>query len=217
MPPYQEHHRGFDEYGYLAFNTNYYWIPKGAQKEVFFIEYADKIRIFPKDKNNKKMPSLEYRLPERDIRNQPFKPDGINTNPYQPRNRKKPSHQEEKYLRDIGGICCNYLDFIKSKDCRICYKQQFIRELYLLAKKAAPTMFIAIIERALKYHVVTIEGLTRISAHLMKQNSCDLPEGSLNTDYSQREAYQEGRFSTETEIQDILKEQPDNEDSLNNG
>ncbi len=64
-----------------------------------------------------------------------FKPDGVNTNPYQPNNRKKPSREEEKRFRDIGSICCDYVDFIKSDGCNVAQKPRLIRELYKLSKK----------------------------------------------------------------------------------
>ncbi len=217
MAPYREHHRLLDQYGFIALNSNYYWVPKESRRAVFFIEYSDSIKIFPKDKDNKTMASLQYSLPERDIRNQAFAPKGVNTNPYQPRNRKKTYHEEEQHIRNIGIICCDYLDFIKSRKCDIFYKPKFIRELYLLLKKMTPPLFIAVIERAHKYHVMTIEGLKRISASFMKRNLYDLPENLLDNDYQQRDAYKEGRFSNEKEIQDFFDEDKQNEDESDEG
>lgn len=205
MAPYQDHHRLLDQYGYIAFKANYYWVPKESKRNAAFIEYSDTIKIFPKDNNNKPLPSLQYPLPEADIRNKTFKPDGVNTNPYQPNNRKKPSHEEERRIRDIGSICCDYVDFIKSKQCNIVQKPRFLRELYRLSKKMTPSLLLAAIERALKYHVTTIDGLLRISTQLMKKDLYDLPETYLEEDdYQQRDTYQQGRFSDETEIQYIF-------------
>ena len=215
MPPYQEHHRLLDQYGFIALNANYYWVPKESRREVFFIEYPDTIKIFPKDQSSKVLPSLQYSLPERDIRNQAFKPEGVNINPYQPRNRKKTYHEEEKHIRDLGSICCDYLDFIKSNKCNISYKPKFIRELYLLQNKMTPSLFISVIERALKYHVATIGGLKRISSSFMKRDLYDLPEKLLDNDYQQRDAYKDGQFSNENEIQDLFDEDQQEEDLSN--
>ncbi len=211
MAPYQDHHRLLDQYGYIAFKANYYWIPKKSRRDVAFIEYSDTIKIFPKDNNNKPLLSVQYQLPEADIRNKTFKPDGVNTNPYQPNNRKKPSHEEEKLFRDIGDICCDYVDFIKSGQCKIAQKPRFIRDLYRLSKKITSSLMLATVERALKYHVTTIDGLLRISAQLLKKNLYDLPGTYLDLeggsdDYQRRDTYQQGRFSRETEIQDIIEE-----------
>jgi len=211
MAPYQDHHRLFDQYGFIAFNANYYWVPKESKRNVAFIEYSDSIKIFPKNNDNKPLPSLEYPLPEADIRNKTFKPDNVNITPYQPNNRKKPSHEEERQIRGLGSIYCDYVDFIKSKQCNIIQKPRFIRELYWLTKKMTPSLLLATIERALKYHVTTIDGLLRISTQLMKKDIYDLDETSSGSDYEKRDTYQQGRFSDETDIENIFNE--DQEDS----
>ncbi len=213
MAPYQDHHRLLDQYGYIAFKANYYWVPKESRRDIFFIEYSDTIKIFPKDNNNKPLPSLQYRLPESDVRNKIINPEGINTNPYQPNNRKKLSHEEEKRFRDIGSICCDYVDYIKSRQCNIAQKPRFIRGLYMLSKKMTSSLLIATVERALKYHVTTIDGLLRISTHLLNKDLYGLPEIYLDDgDYQQRDTYQQGRFSHEAEIQDIIEEHQQKEE-----
>ena len=217
MAPYREHNRLLDQYGFIALNANYYWVPKESARNVFVIEYTDSIKIFPKDKSNKALPSMQYPLPECDIRNQAFKPKGVNTNPYQPNNLKKTYHEEEQYIRNLGNICCDYLDFIKSGKCNIFCKPKFIRELYLLQKKMALSLFIAVIERAIKYHVATIDGLKRISANFMKRDIYELPENLQDNDYQQRDTYKEGRFSNENEIQSLFNKGRQGEDSSDNG
>ncbi len=70
------------------------------------------------------------------------------------------------------------------------------------------------IERALKYHVTTIDGLLRISTQLMNNVHYSLPETYLDDgDYQQRDTYQQGRFSDEAEIQDIFEENQQEEHS----
>jgi transposase len=206
MPPYKDHNRPMDQYGFIVFKSNYYWVPRESKRYVAFIEYSDTIKIFPKDNNNKPLVSLLYQLPEADIRNQAYKPDGVNTNPYQPNNRKKPSHEEERQIRNIGSICCDYVDFIKSAQCNIAQKPRFLRDLYRLSRNMTPSLLFATLERALKYNVSTIDGLLRISSQLMNKGLYELPETYLDDDYKQRDTYQQGRFSHEAEIQDILKE-----------
>lgn len=111
--PTQSHERNIDRYGYITFNANHYWIPGKAIGKVSVIEYPDKIRIFPKDAEQ-----LEYSLPAWNVKQFKFKPDGVNVNPYEPNNIKKPCHEEEKRLRNMDKICREYLDFIRTTEDR---------------------------------------------------------------------------------------------------
>jgi len=210
--PYQPHKRNIDQYGYIAFNANYYWVPGKAIGKVSAIEYPDMIKIFPPGQ-----PPIQYPLSETELKNQKFAPEGVNTNPYEPNNIKKTSHEEEKQLRAKGEICCAYLDFIKSKDCLIKQKPKLIRQMYTFSKKIAPALFDATIERALKYRVSNIDTLMRISHQLMKKEFYEVPEIAAANDYENRETYQQGRFSIETELtyyQDLLDEDKNDTEGL---
>ena len=44
--PYQEHQRGTDQYGYVAFAANYYWVPGTRRDDVKVLQYADRLKIF---------------------------------------------------------------------------------------------------------------------------------------------------------------------------
>ncbi len=46
LAPYMAHERGTDQYGYVAFAGNYYWVPGGKRDEVKLLEYADRLKIF---------------------------------------------------------------------------------------------------------------------------------------------------------------------------
>ena len=195
-PPYRSHKRDIDKYGYIPFEANYYWIPGKSIGEVSLIEYPDKIKVFPPGQA-----PVEYLLPAWGTRNEKIAPQGINIQPpYEPRYIKKPCHEEEKQLRHLGETCCAYLDFINSTQSEVKQKPHFIRALYGLTKKMAPSLFMATIERALKYRVANIETLVRISRQLMEKGLGDFPTPPINNDYEKREAYQEGRFSQETEL-----------------
>ena len=206
-PPYQSHRRNIDQYGYIAFNANYYWIPGKLRGNVPVIEYPNSIKIFPPNQ-----PSIEYALPALKTRNQKFTPQGAQTNPYEPRNIKKPCHEEEKRLRSLGETCCAYLDFIRSNNSGIKQKPNFIRQLYRLSKNIAPSVFMVIIQRALKYHVGNIETLRRISRQLMQEEQYSLPGMTITNDYEQREAYRQGRFSQEADpefYQNLMRDEED--------
>ena len=45
--PYQEHQRGTDQYGYVAFQANYYWVPGTRRDDVKLLQYADRFRKLP--------------------------------------------------------------------------------------------------------------------------------------------------------------------------
>lgn len=196
IAPYQKHERSTDQYGYAAFNANYYWTPGKSRPSVILIEYPSWITIHVKGEK-----TLRYDLPPAEIRTESYKPEGINTNPYQPRNRKKSSHEEEQKLRAMDDVCGAYLDFITSKHCAIAYKHQFIRNLYLLSRKLSSSLFIAAITRALTYHIVRIDALERIASLLLKMDlHAEQQTVSVDYEYEQRNAYKEGRFSEEKEL-----------------
>lgn len=193
-PPYQSHQRDIDQYGYVAFDANYYWIPGKLRGKASVIEYPDRIRIFAPNQ-----PPIEYPLPAFGVRNEKFSPRGAATNPYEPRHLRKPCHEEERHLRALDGPVGDYLDFVKSKDSGVKQKTRFIRDLYVLCKNAAPGLFLAVISRALKYRLADIERLKRISFQLMQRDLYQIPEIAMESDFEKRAAYQEGRFSREAE------------------
>ena len=194
-PPYQSNQRDIDQYGYIAFNANYYWIPGKLRGKASVIEYPDRIKIFTAHQE-----PMEYPLPGWGVRNQKFTPPGALTNPYEPRHIQKPCHEEERYLRALDSQIGVYLDFIRSRDSGVTQKPRFIRELYKLGKNTAPGLFTAAIKRATEYRLADIERVTRILYQLMRQDLYHLPEIAIKSDYEEREAYQAGRFSREAEF-----------------
>lgn len=193
-PPYRPHERKIDQYGYVAFGGNYYWIPGKSTGRVSVVEYPGRLRVYPGDADH-----IEYPLPEEDIKNAKYAPEGVNTNPYKPRNLKQNSREEEKKLRASGALCSEYIDFINSGESGVRYRFKFIRELYDLMRNMAPSLWNATIERALKYRVSDIETIARISRQLMGgKKSTELPY--VDDSYRQREAYLKGQFSQEADL-----------------
>jgi transposase len=193
-PPSRPHNRHIDSYGYVAFCGNYYWLPGKSTGEATVIEYSGRIKIFPSAGS-----PVEYPLPPEDARNVKFAPGGVDTNPYKPRNLKQNTREEEKRLRASGEECSKYIDFINSGESGVRYRFKFIKELYELMEKMAPSLWKATIERALKYRVSDIEAIARISRQLMGWGKrAELP--FVNEDYRTREAYLKGRFSQEADL-----------------
>jgi transposase len=194
-PPYRAHQRDIDQYGYVAFKANYYWIPGKLRGKASVIEYSDCIKIYTANQ-----PSIEYPLPGYGIRNHKFSPRGSITSPYEPKHIQKPCHEEEKHLRALGSPVGEYLDFVRSVDSGVKQKPRFIRQLYGLCRNTAPGLFLAIITRALNYRLADIERLKRISFQLMQRDLYEIPELPAETEYEERAAYREGRFSREAEF-----------------
>jgi len=198
--PSLPHERCVDEYGFVSFQANYYWVPEYTRekvkiKTVQLIEYAKEIVIF-----HHSTEIARYDLPSDGLRNGRFAPPGAPLK-YQPRNRKKPSIEEEKSLRGLGKTMGDYVDFVQSKESGIHYKHEYLRRLYLLAGKMSGPLLQQVLGRAIQYKVNRIDVLTRIAGCLMKQSSTTqrlpLPEMPIDPDYQQREAYKKGRFCDE--------------------
>ena len=198
--PYQPHQRVLDCYGYLAFDGNYYWVPDepGTRpgSKVDILQYAGDLKIFPCGVSSGRS-SLSYPLPAFGTQNQRFAPAGAKRNPYLPRQFKQSSQEEEKLLRALDPMCSEYLDFIQANS-GMQQKPKFIRGLYGLSRKIASPLFMATLQRALRYKVSNLAALERISRQLLQNKLPDFTEEpALIQDYEQREAYQAGRFSRE--------------------
>ena len=191
-PPYRNHIRGIDQYGYLAFDGNFFWVPEHVHGKLTVIEYDKSISIYH---NHRKLE--EYPLPAEGVKNKPFAPPGVTPPRQAPRSRKYGCKEEEEQLRGMGPLCCAYLDYLQSKDCKIPYKPKFIRELHRLAKKMSKQLFLKTVERALHYHVDSIASIERIAEQFFRNEMQHLPELPLPDRYESRRSYQEGRFSAE--------------------
>lgn len=199
-PPYLDHKRDIDQYGYIAFNGNFYWVPGKLRGKTDIVEYASHLEIYQKKKRLKK-----YDMPDWAVKNKKFIPEGINTNPYEPNNLKKGCTEEEKFLRSINHTCCDYLDFIKSNQSDIKLRPKFIRGLYNLSRKMTRSLFLECIERALKYQITKIAAIENIAGQLVKNDLYELPEVSINNDFENRGEFQKGRFSTEADPKEYKK------------
>jgi len=192
-PPYLVHKRGTDQYGYAAFEGNFYWVPGTSRADVRVLEYAERIKIY-----QKRELLAEYLLPPQGVKNQPFSPDGMPQPQYKPKDRKKPTDQEEKKLREIGPEVDAYLNFaLKPKGI---LRHRFIRQLFCLHQKLAPSLFIQTIERAMKYRITDIGTIERISLLYMAEGSLETPYTQIDEDLENREAYQQGRLSEEVDL-----------------
>lgn len=206
-PPYQEHKRGVDQYGYVAIDGNFYWVPEKIHGKLTVIEYDKSISIYH---NHRKLES--YPLPAAEVKNKPFAPEGVAAPHQAPRGRKYGCKEEEAQLRNMDRLCCEYVDYVRSNGCKIPHKPKFIRQLHRLAKKMSKTLFLKTVQRALHYHVDSIESVERIAEQLVRNEVQQLPDVPLPDRYENRKSYQEGRFSSEADLKrynDLMEDQED--------
>lgn len=191
--PYRSHIRFTDQYGYVAFEGNYYWVPGTGRGELKVLEFADRLKLC-----RDRQCLAEYPLPADGVRNQSFSPEGGPAPRYQPKHRKHPGHQEEKRLRAMGAAVSAYLDFtLQVKGLR---RPTLLRQLLALSRRMSPELFAKSIERAHRYRITRIEIIERIAQLQMTEGLGLLPHPEVDEEFQQRAAYQEGCL---TELPDL--------------
>jgi len=206
--PYQSHRRIIDQYGYVAFAANYYWVPGEGRGEVKVIQYADRLKIF------RRYDCLaEYPLPPDGTRHQRYSPPGEPKPRHQPKNRHRPAKLEEQRLRAMGDEVSAYLNFALSA-CGV-QRHRFTRELFALSRKVTIDVFRKAIARAHRYKIADVETLRRIAWLCLTQQDAVLPEVEVDEDFHQRPAYQEGYLTDPPDLSqyDQCNEAEDEEDA----
>ena len=206
-PPYQTHQRVTDQYGYVAFGANYYWVPGTRRDDVKVLQYADRLKIF---RNYECL--AEYPLPPDGTRQQRYSPPGEPKPRYQPRDRRRPAKLEEKRLRALGDEVSAYLDFVLSASG--VQRHRFTRELFALSRKLTEEVFRKTAARAHRYHIVELSTLRRIAWLCLSQEDDAVPEVEVDEDFRQRPAYQEGYLTDQPDLSqyDQLSEEKNEED-----
>jgi hypothetical protein len=187
-PPYQVHERGTDQYGYAAFEGNYYWVPGTKREDVKVLQYADRLRLY-----RARECLAEYPLPADGVRNAKFAPPGQPQPRHNPHNRRRPTEEEEKRLRAIDEGVGRYLDFaLKPKGIE---RHRFLRGLYALSRQMIVAVFLRAIERALRYQIVDLDTLRRIAVLVLDSGEQPLPAVDIDEGFRARESYLEGRLT----------------------
>lgn len=184
--PYQVHQRGTDQYGYVCFGANYYWVPGSGRDDVKVFQYADRLKIFLRQAC-----LAEYPLPASGTRNEWFSPTGHPQPRHQPRRFRRDAHQEEQRLRAMGEEVATYLDFALSAP-GVAQRHRFTRELFAFSRKVTNSIFIKTIQRAHRYRIIDLATVRRIAWLCISQPEDALPEAVVDEDFQQRPAYQEG-------------------------
>ena len=203
--PYQTHQRVTDQYGYVAFAANYYWVPGTRRDDVKVLEYADHLKIF---RNYECL--AEYALPPDGTRHQHYSPPGEPRPRHGPNNRRRHAKLEEQRLRGLGEEVSAYLDFALSAPG--VQRHRFTRELFALSRQLTNEVFRQTVCRAHHYRIVELATVRRIAWYCMTQEEDVLPEVELDEDFRQRPAYQEGYL---TDQPDLSKYDQLNDEALN--
>ncbi|MFC2146467.1 helix-turn-helix domain-containing protein [Acidobacteriota bacterium] len=204
-PPYRVHYRLIDQYGYVSFDGNFYWIPELSRDrvKVKILEYSNLIKVYHKRKL-----LVQYSLPSEEVKNERFSPPGQSPK-YQPWNRKKPTAFEEKKLRTLSPEVEAYLEFaLSGKQTQNQYvkqKHRFIRQLYGLYQKLALPLFVKTINRALNYRITNMETIERIAILQIKEGNYPLSTFipltiDIDENFKNRESYLEGYSSDEVDL-----------------
>ena len=191
--PYWPQKRGTDEYGYIPFEGNYYWVPGTKREDVTVLRYADRLKIY-----QHRNCVAEYPLPADGIKNAHFSPEGQPPPRYLPKHRHHGSQHEEQRLRAMSPEVAAYVDFaLQTPGLQ---RHRFLRELFALSRQVTPTVFVEALARALRYRVVQMETLHRIAWLCMSQGQEPLPDVEVDESFRQRPAYQEGFLTDEPDL-----------------
>jgi len=216
--PYLCHERKTDQYGYVPFDGNYYWIPSAPEsqerrsqsRDVKVLEYSDRLQIY-----QNRQGVAEYALPPDGVKNRLFSPEGMPKPERQPKDRKKPTEEEEKRLRALSPTVGNYLDFVLPSRSGI-ERHHFLRELFVWAERLTPALFLSVVERALRYGITDLATIERIARLLLRQGGeMPLPGAEVDESFQDREAYQQGRLTDAPDFSsyDQMLEEPEEEEN----
>lgn len=184
-PPYKLLERSVDEYGYVAVEANYYWVPGTGRGEVRVLRYDQHIEIYQFGQR-----LMEYPLVAPGSKNQQINPPGQPVSPYKPRQRHQPSHEEEKRLRDMGSAVSAYVEFILATPGLL--RHQYLRRLLGLSQRMTPELFVRSVERARRYGITSLATLERIALLQFKEGVGELPLPPIDESFRDRPTYQAG-------------------------
>jgi hypothetical protein len=192
-PPYCAHERDTDQYGYAAFEGNYYWVPGSQRETVKVLQYAERLKIY-----QRRVCVAEYPLPPQGVKNRRFSPEGQPLPRHMPKSCRRSSQLEEQRLRALGAEVVAYLDYaLQTPGLQ---RHRFLRALWTLSRRVPPRVFLETMERALRYRVVERDTLERVAWFCLSQGEHPLPDVEVDESYRQRPAYEEGCLTDEPDL-----------------
>jgi transposase len=186
--PYKVHQRDTDQYGYIPFDANFYWVPGTDRQDVQVLQYADRLKIF-----QRRECVAEYPLPAEGVRHGRFSPEGLPPPPHHPHHRREPALEEEKRLRAISASVSAYLEGVLPRKGP--GRHRFLRGLLALSRKMSAELFVRSVERAARFRIEDLSTLERIAWLYLQQGTEVLPAAPVDEQFTQREAYLEGSLT----------------------
>ncbi len=192
-PPYLSLEREIDQYGFVSFAANFYWVPGKGRHCVTVLQYSNHIKIY---RARKFLQS--YELPASDVKNKRISPPGQPEPVHQPKYRKKPTEHEEKKLRAVNETVDTYLTFSLQQKGKA--KHTFTRSLFRLYQKLALPVFLDTIQRALKYRITDISSVERIALLNLVNSGYDIPSIESDLNLQKNPTYLEGALTDEVDL-----------------
>jgi transposase len=193
-PPYLEHQRSIDQYGYIPFEGNFYWVPGLRRHEVKVLQYPNRIKIY-----HQRELLIEYDLASFEVKNKKFSPPDRPPPRHEPKNRKNPTDDEERILRNFSETADAYLtlSFTQFSGRQ---KHRFVRDLFRLSQRMSAGLFEKALSRALAYRVTDPDTLYRIAVLMLKEANYQSPLVPIDEEFTSRPAFLEGRFSDDVDL-----------------
>jgi len=191
--PYKLLERSVDEYGYVAVEANYYWVPGTGRGQVMVLRYDQHIEIYQFGQR-----LMQYPLLPQGVKNQPVHPPGQPVSRYQPRHRQQPSHEEEKRLRALAPTVSAYVDFMLATPGLL--RHQYLRRLLALSQRMSPGLFVRSVERAHRYRITSLATLEKIALLEFQAAGGELPLPPIDESFRDRPAYQEGSLTDSPDL-----------------
>jgi transposase len=206
--PYLTHERMTDQYGYIAFDGNYFWVPGRSREHILVLEYSNCLKLFAHRKE-----IAEYGLPDSTIKQERFAPEGK----LPPRRFARPNIDSSRtlaaQLRASSKELSDYLDLaLKHQGVR---PYSFLASLYHLHRKIPKDIFTKAIARAFKYQIYDHKSIERIIVYQMNAVNLVVPDPKIDPDYCNRETFLNGQYSQAPDLSQydkiLTKKEDENE------
>jgi hypothetical protein len=191
--PYKLLERSIDEYGYVAVEANYYWVPGTGRGEVMVLRYNRHIQIY-----QSRQLLAEYPLQPHGVRNKQVHRPGEPVPRHKPRHRKQPSDEEEKRLRAVAPAVSAYVDLVLATPGLL--RHQYLRRLLALSQRMTPELFVRTLERAHRYGITDLATVQKIALLLLKDGGAPLPLPSIDESFRDRPTYQQGSLTDSPDL-----------------
>ena len=191
--PYLVLERSVDEYGYVAVDANYYWVPGTGRGRLKVLRYESHLQIYQEGQL-----AIEYPLAPLGVRNQQIDPPDKPASHAHPRHRPQPSHEEEKRLRALAPAVSAYVEFLLATPGLL--RHQTLRRLWALSQRMSLELFVRSVERAHRYRIHDLKTLERIAHLYLLEAPGQLPLPAIGESFLERPAYQEGSLTDSPDL-----------------